>query len=103
MTDPRLTFKRNCLVACVRAALAVGLAISAMAGIGSASAQTSAQDYPTRPVRWVVGFAAGGSTDILARVLSEWMQVRLGQAFLVENKPGAGSNIATETVVGSPP
>ena len=65
-------------------------------------AQTPAQDYPTRPVRWIVGFPAGGSSDIVARVLSEWMQARLGQAFLVENKPGAGSNIATETVVNSP-
>jgi tripartite-type tricarboxylate transporter receptor subunit TctC len=84
------------------AAFVIWLAVLSMAEIGSASAQTSAQDYPARPVRWVVGFPAGGSSDIVARVLSEWMQARLGQAFLVENKPGAGSNIATETVVNSP-
>jgi tripartite-type tricarboxylate transporter receptor subunit TctC len=87
----------------VRVALAVCLAVSAMVGTGGASAQTSAQDYPTRPVRWVVGFSAGGSTDILVRLLSEWLQERLGQAVLVENKPGAGSNIAAEAVVNSPP
>ena len=60
-------------------------------------------DYPTRPVRWVVGFPAGGSSDIVARILSDWLQARLGQTVLVENKPGAGSNIAAEAVVNSPP
>jgi tripartite-type tricarboxylate transporter receptor subunit TctC len=81
---------------------AVCLVVLSMAEIGHAWAQTPEQDYPTRPVRWIVGFPAGGSSDIVARVLSEWMQARLGQAFLVENKPGAGSNIATETVLNSP-
>jgi tripartite-type tricarboxylate transporter receptor subunit TctC len=83
----------------VRVALALCLAVSAMVGTGGASAQ----DYPTRPLRWVVGFSAGGSTDILVRLLSEWLQERLGQTVLVENKPGAGSNIAAEAVVNSPP
>ena len=68
---------------------------------GGASAQTP--DYPTRPVRWVVGFSAGGSSDIVARILSEWLQTRLGQTVLIENKPGAGSNIAAEAVVNAPP
>jgi hypothetical protein len=54
----------------------------------------AALDYPTRPVRWVVGFSAGGSTDIIARILSAWLQERLAQPFLIEDKPGAGSNIA---------
>src|SRR3979409_1415601 len=85
------------------AACAIGLAATTAAGIGSASAQTSAQDYPTRPVRWVVGFAAGGSTDILVRLFAEWVQERLGQPFLVENRPGAGSNLAADAVVNSPP
>jgi tripartite-type tricarboxylate transporter receptor subunit TctC len=66
----------------------------------TASAQSS--DYPTRPVRWVVGFPAGGSSDIVARILSDWLQTRLGRPFLVENKPGAGSNLATEAMVNSP-
>jgi tripartite-type tricarboxylate transporter receptor subunit TctC len=83
-------------------AFAVCLVVLSTAQIGHAWAQAPAQDYPARPVRWVVGFPAGGSSDIVARVLSEWMQARLGQAFLVENKPGAGSNIATEAVVNSP-
>ena len=73
----------------------------ALAVIGDASAQTS--DYPTRPVRWVVGFSAGGSSDIVARIMGDWLQARLGQPVLVENKPGAGSNIAAEAVVNSPP
>ena len=61
-----------------------------------------AQVYPSRPVRLVVGYAAGGVNDILARVMGQWLSERLGQPFLIENKPGAGSNIATETVVRSP-
>src|SRR5215831_17295019 len=63
----------------------------------------SAQAYPTRPVRIVVGFAAGGSTDIGARLIGQWLQERLGQPFVIENRPGAGTNIATETVVRAPP
>ena len=61
-----------------------------------------AQAYPTKPVRIVVGYAAGGVNDILARLIGQWLSERLGQSFIVENKPGAGSNIATETVVRSP-
>jgi tripartite-type tricarboxylate transporter receptor subunit TctC len=72
------------------------------AGSGGAAAQDMARDYPLRAVRWVVGFPAGGSTDIVARILSAWLQERLGQPFLVENKPGAGSNIAAEAVVNAP-
>ena len=61
------------------AALAIGLAGAAIAVIGYASAQ----DYPSRPVRWVIGFPAGGSTDTLVRIMSEWLQTRLGQSVLV--------------------
>jgi tripartite-type tricarboxylate transporter receptor subunit TctC len=59
--------------------------------------------YPTRPVRLIVGFPAGGLTDILARLLSPWLSERLGQQFIVENHPGAGTNLATETVVRALP
>ena len=63
----------------------------------------AALDYPTRPVRLIVGFPAGGLTDILARLLSPWLSERLGQQFLVEDQPGAGTNLATETVVRALP
>ncbi len=58
-----------------------------------------AQTYPTRPVRLVVGFPPGGGTDITARLIGQWLSERLGQQFVIENRPGAGSNIATEGVV----
>jgi tripartite-type tricarboxylate transporter receptor subunit TctC len=61
------------------------------------------QAYPTRPVRVVVGFAAGGPTDIVARLMGQWLSERSGQQFVIENRPGAGSNIATEVVVRAPP
>jgi tripartite-type tricarboxylate transporter receptor subunit TctC len=62
----------------------------------------AAPDYPTRPVRLVVGFAAGGPTDILARLMAQWLSQRLNQQFIVENRPGAGSNTATELVAKAP-
>jgi len=61
-----------------------------------------AQSYPSKPVRFVVGFAAGGAPDILARLVGQWLSDRLGQPFIIENRPGAGSNIATEAVVNAP-
>jgi tripartite-type tricarboxylate transporter receptor subunit TctC len=63
----------------------------------------SAQAYPTRPVRWVLGYPAGGSTDILVRIVGNWLSERLGQPFVVENKPGAGTNVAVQAVVSTPP
>jgi tripartite-type tricarboxylate transporter receptor subunit TctC len=61
-----------------------------------------AQTYPTRPVRIIVGFAPGGATDVVARLTGQWLSDRLGQSFLVENRTGAGSNIAAEAVVNAP-
>src|SRR5262245_9182947 len=61
-----------------------------------------AQAYPTRPVRIIVGFGAGGIGDTLARLIGQWLQERLGQPFIVENRPGATGNIATEAVVRAP-
>jgi tripartite-type tricarboxylate transporter receptor subunit TctC len=63
----------------------------------------SAQTYPSRPVRWIVGFAAGGLNDILARLIGQFLSERLGQPFVIENRPGAGGNIATEAVANAPP
>jgi tripartite-type tricarboxylate transporter receptor subunit TctC len=62
-----------------------------------------AQAYPTRPVRMIVGFAAGGPADISARLIGQWLSERLGQSFIVENRPGAGGNLATEMVVRARP
>jgi tripartite-type tricarboxylate transporter receptor subunit TctC len=78
--------------------LAAGAA-ALLAGSRFARAQT----YPSRPVRIVVGFAAGGPNDILARLIGQWLSEQLGQQFVIENRPGAGSNIATETVVRAAP
>ncbi len=61
------------------------------------------QAYPSRPVRIIVGFAAGGPSDVLARLVGQWLSQRLGHQFLVENRPGAGSNLATEAVVRASP
>ena len=62
-----------------------------------------AQAYPARHVRWVVGFVPGGASDPVARIMGQWLSERLGQPFVIENKPGAGSNIAAQSVIASPP
>jgi tripartite-type tricarboxylate transporter receptor subunit TctC len=62
-----------------------------------------AQAYPRRPIRWVVGFPPGGSTDIVARIMAPWLSERLGQQVIVENKPGAGTNLAAQSVVSAAP
>jgi tripartite-type tricarboxylate transporter receptor subunit TctC len=73
------------------------------AALPATSRIARAQAYPTRPVHIVVGFAAGGPTDIAARLIGQWLSQRLGQPFVIENRPGAGTNIATEVVVSAPP
>lgn len=62
----------------------------------------SAQTYPTRPVRWTVGYPAGGSADLVARLIGQHLAEKIGQPFVIENRPGAGNNIATEAVVRAP-
>src|SRR5215472_12427943 len=72
------------------------------AALPAASRIARAQAYPTRPVRIIVGFPPGGGSDILARLMGQWLSERLNQPFVVENRPGAGANIATEAVVRAP-
>jgi tripartite-type tricarboxylate transporter receptor subunit TctC len=79
----------------------VALALTGFTLAGSGGA--SALDYPTRPIHWIVGYPPGGTTDILARLIGQSLSEKLGQQFIIENKPGAGNNIATETVVRAPP
>ena len=81
---------------------AIGLiatALSAIASIGGAAAL----DYPTRPIHFVVGYTAGGATDIIARLIGQRLSERLGQQLVIENKPGAGNNIGSEAVVNADP
>jgi len=78
-----------------RIAIAVScLTIAAVAG---------AADYPVRPVRWVVPYPPAGTTDVLARIIAQWLSEKMGQQFIVENKPGGGNNIGTEFVLNAPP
>jgi tripartite-type tricarboxylate transporter receptor subunit TctC len=78
--------------------LAAGAAV-----LPSVTRLASAQTYPMRPVRIIVGFAAGGNSDIFARLFGQWLSERLGQPFIVENRPGAGTTLATEAVVKAAP
>jgi tripartite-type tricarboxylate transporter receptor subunit TctC len=73
------------------------------AALPAASRTALAEVYPSRPVHWIVGFAPGGGNDIVARLMGQWLSERLGQQFVIENRPGAGTNIATEAVVNASP
>src|SRR5262245_57982035 len=75
---------------------------AAAAVLPAVSCVARAQTYPTRPARIIVGFPAGGGGDIIARLMGQWLSERLGQPFIVENRPGAGGNIAAEAVVRAP-
>jgi len=68
-----------------------------------ASRKARAQSYPSRPLRWIVGFPPGGGADIVSRIMAPWLSERLGQPVVIENKPGASSNISVHAVVNSPP
>jgi tripartite-type tricarboxylate transporter receptor subunit TctC len=73
------------------------------AAVPAISRAARADTYPSHPVRLVVGFAAGSTTDILGRLMGQWLSERLGQQFVIENHPGAGGNVGAEIVVRSPP
>jgi tripartite-type tricarboxylate transporter receptor subunit TctC len=76
--------------------------LAATLPIASRIASAQSQSYPARPVRFIVGFAPSGGNDIVARLIAQWLTDRLGQSFLVDNRPGGGSNIGTEAVVNAP-
>jgi tripartite-type tricarboxylate transporter receptor subunit TctC len=76
---------------------------AAAAALPVVSGIVLAQTYPTRPVRLIVPFGPAGATDITARLIGQWLSERLGQQFVIENRPGAGSNIGTEAVVRAAP
>jgi tripartite-type tricarboxylate transporter receptor subunit TctC len=82
---------------------ALGMAATVFSSLLASPRPAAALDYPTRPVRFIVGYPPGGATDILARLIGQRLSERLGQQFVVENKPGAGNNIGTETVVKAEP
>ena len=79
------------------------LTVAALTGLVLGISAASAADYPTKPVRWIVPYTPGGGTDITARILGQWLSERLGQTFIIENRPGAGNNIGTEAAINSPP
>jgi tripartite-type tricarboxylate transporter receptor subunit TctC len=88
------------MIAQLRMAL---FALACLAGIAAGAVPCSAAGYPDRPVHWLIGFAAGGPVDIVARIMSQWLSERLGQQFVVENRAGAGGNVAAAAAINSAP
>src|SRR5713101_8125689 len=78
-----------------------------LAGVAAAlpavSRLATAQAYPAQPLRWIVGFTPGGGADTVSRIMAQWLSERLGQPVVIENKPGASTNISVQAVVNSPP
>src|SRR5436305_1819249 len=74
-----------------------------LVGLATGTSPSAAADYPNRPVRWLIGFSAGGPVDIVARIMSQWLSDRFGQQFVVENRTGSGGNIAAAAGISSPP
>src|SRR5258707_3228987 len=72
------------------------------AALPALSRMSWAQTYPSRPVRLLIGFSAGGGADIVGRLIGQWLQERLGQPVVIQNRPGAGTNVATEALVRAP-
>ena len=67
------------------------------------SQRARALDYPVKPIRWIVGYPAGGSADTVSRILAQWLTERLGQPIIIENKPGAATNISLQAAINSSP
>jgi tripartite-type tricarboxylate transporter receptor subunit TctC len=83
--------------------LSKALVAVALAGMSLLSFAQSEADYPNRPIKWIVGYPPGGTTDLLARLMAQWLSERLKQQVIVENRPGGGNNIGTEAAIKSPP
>src|SRR5216683_6750987 len=79
------------------------LHLAAAAALPAVSRIAWAQAYPARPLRWIVGFPPGGGADTVARIIGPWLSERLGQQVIIENRPGASTNIAVQAVVNAPP
>jgi tripartite-type tricarboxylate transporter receptor subunit TctC len=82
---------------------AATLGLVCLLGLAGGVAPASAADYPNRPVRWLIGFTAGGPVDTVARIMSQWLSEHFGQQFVVENRAGSGGNIAAAAAINSPP
>src|ERR1700681_3685783 len=80
-----------------------GVALPSVARTFAAAAARAADDYPNHPVRWLVGYPPGGSTDIVSRLIGQHLSEHMGQQFVIENKPGAGNNLATEMAIKADP
>ena len=75
------------------------LGLVCLLSLAATTAPSAAADYPNRPVRWLIGFAAGGPVDIVARIMSQWLSDHFGQQFIVENRTGSGGNIAAAAAI----
>ena len=87
-------FLRKTLLVCI---------LSLVGSFAAGSTPSTAADYPNRPVKWLIGFAAGGPVDIVARIMSQWLSDHFGQQFVVENRAGSGGNIAAAAAINSAP
>src|ERR1700681_1643068 len=94
--DPSRKLMREAAMRCVRL-------IMLLLGVSLAAPALAAEKYPSRPVHWLVGFAAGGPTDIVARIMAEWLSDPLGQQFVIENRTGSGGMIAASALINSAP
>jgi tripartite-type tricarboxylate transporter receptor subunit TctC len=94
------TMTGGTMIASLRAAV---FGLACMSGLVAGTAPSGAADYPSRPVRWLIGFAPGGPVDIVARIMSQWLSDHFGQQFVVENRAGSGGNIAAAAAVNAAP
>lgn len=85
-----------------RFASVLALAVASTVALATPGAARAAADYPNRPVKWIVPYPPGGTTDVLARIVAQWLSDKMGQPFVIENRAGGGNNIGTEAVTKSP-